>query len=71
MDKNRLDLNVRINNILRKPTFPLFSPKRRLYEPEATIPLFLPRETLFCFTGARVESNTPASKNAYFIQKVV
>ena len=28
---------------------PAFSPSRRLYEPEATIPLFLPRETFFLF----------------------
>jgi hypothetical protein len=71
MDKNRLDLNVRIDNFPQKPTIPSFSPRRRLYEPEATIPLFLPRETLFCFTGARVESSTLGSENVYFIQPVV
>ena len=57
MDKNRLDLNFRMNDILRNPT----------------IPLFLPRETISIslFHGARIESNTPASKNVYFIQPVV
>jgi hypothetical protein len=42
--------------ILRKDRYPLsgpstpsFSPSRRLYEPEATFPSFLPRETLSSF----------------------
>ena len=36
-----------------------------------TIPLFLPRETLFYFTGAMIEAKTHASKNTLYFHSVV
>jgi len=45
----------------------LFSPRRRLYEPKATIPSFLTRETRLCFAGAGGETWTRASKNVFII----
>ena len=36
-----IDDNIKMAIILLKTNIPAFSPRRRLYEPEATIPLFL------------------------------
>ena len=35
-----IDDKIKMANILLKANIPSFSPRRRLYEPEATIPLF-------------------------------
>jgi len=35
-----LTIKIKMANILLKTNMPTFSPRRRLYEPEATIPLF-------------------------------
>jgi hypothetical protein len=35
-----LDDKIKMSIILLKTNIPAFSPRRRLYEPEATIPLF-------------------------------
>jgi len=50
------------------------SPRRRLYEPEAIVPLlhyFYPGKLFLHFTGAMIEAKTHTSKNTVYFHLVV
>jgi hypothetical protein len=60
--KNRLYIIIR-SYASFVTILPVISPNHRISEPAATIPLFLSREILFYFNGARNSADLEVLKN--------